>query len=189
METFFRNSGEYREMLDDILKEKKDEQKQSIVIGLSFKQPDDFELSKKEDESTHAALLKMSIERVPEFTAGSKLFLAPRLYKIWSRKLPKAENRKLDFYFTFPFEKHDTTVYVLPIGYKVDALPPEKEFKTEYSSYTSKSWYDETVRSVYSSVSIILRQHVITAAKYVEVKKFFDDVLINDGQKIVIKKE
>ena len=72
-------------MLDDILKEKKDEQKQSIVIGLSFKQPDDFELSKKEDESTHAALLKMSIERVPEFTAGSKLFLAPRLYKIWSR--------------------------------------------------------------------------------------------------------
>ena len=189
METIFRNSGEYREMLDDILKEKKDEQKQSIVIGLSFKQPDDFELSKKEGESTHAALLKMSIEKVPEFTAGSKLFLAPRLYKIWSRKLPKAENRRLDFYFTFPLEKYDTTVYALPAGYKVDVLPPEKEFKTEYSSYTSKSWYDEKERSVYSSVSIILKQHVIPAAKYAEIKKFFDDVLINDGQKIVIKKE
>jgi len=189
METTFHSAGEYREMIDDILKEKKDEQKESIVMGLSFKQPDDFELLKKEAEPVHTAVLKMSIEKVPEFTAGSKLFLAPRLYKIWSRKLPKGENRKLDFYFTFPFEKSDTTVYVLPEGYKVDVLPPAKEFKTEYSSYISKSWYDEKERAVYSFVKIILKQHVIPAAKYAEVKKFFDDVLINDGQKIVIKKE
>jgi len=158
-------------------------------MGLSFKQPDEFELSKKENEASHTALLKMSIEKVPEFTAGSKLFLAPRLYKIWSRKLPKADNRRLDFYFSFPFEKTDTTVYVLPEGYKVDVLPPAKEFKNEYASYSSKHWYDEKERSVYSYVQVILRQHVIPAAKYAEVKKFFDDILINDGQKIVVKKE
>ncbi|HEU4859961.1 MAG TPA: hypothetical protein VFT15_09005, partial [Chitinophagaceae bacterium] len=101
----------------------------------------------------------------------------------------KAENRRLDFYFNFPLEQYDTTVYVLPEGYKVDVLPPEKEFKTEYSSYTAKSWFDENKRAVYSYVQIILKQHVIPAARYAEVKKFFDDVLINDGQKIVIKKE
>lgn len=189
METTFHSAGEYREMMDDILKEKKDDQKESIVLGLSFKQPDDFEISKKETGSDHAALLKMSIEKVPEFTAGSKLFLAPRLYKIWSRKLPKADNRRLDFYFSFPFEKSDTTIYVLPEGYKVDALPSAKEFKNEYASYISKNWYDEKERSVYSYVQIILKQHVVPPAKYAEVKKFFDDVLINDGQKIVIKKE
>ncbi len=189
METIFNSAGEYREMIDDILKEKKDEQKQSIVLGMNFKQPDDFEISRKDGESMHTALLKMSIEKVPEFTAGSKIFLAPRLYKIWSRKLPKAENRRLDFYFSFPFEKTDTTVYVLPEGFKVDVLPPAKEFKNEYASYASKSWYDESKRSVYSSVQIILKQHVIPAAKFAEAKKFFDDVLINDGQKIVVKKE
>lgn len=189
VETIFHSTGEYRETIDDILKEKKDEQKESLVLGLSFKQPDDFELSKKDAEPLHTAILKMSIEKVPEFTAGSKLFLAPRLYKIWTRKLPKAENRRLDFYFNFPLEKYDTTVYVLPEGYKVDVLPPAKESKTEYSSYTAKSWYDEDKRSVYSYVQVILKQHVIPAARYAEVKKFFDDVLINDGQKIVIKKE
>lgn len=189
METVFHNAGEYREMIDEILKEKKDEQKESIVMGLNFKQPDAFELAKKDDVSVHTAVLKMSIEKVPEFTAGSKLFLSPRLYKIWARKLPKAENRRLDFYFSFPFEKTDTTVYVLPEGFKVDVLPPAKEFKTDFSSYASKCWYDENQRAVYSSVQIILKQHVIPAAKYADVKKFFDDVLVNDGQKIVIKKE
>jgi hypothetical protein len=189
METIFHTAGEYREMIDDILKAKRDEQKQSLVMELSFKQPDDFELSKKEGGSTHTALLKMSIEKVPEFSAGSKLFLAPRLYKIWGRKLPKTENRRLDFYFNFPFEKTDTTIYVLPAGYKVDALPPAKEFKTENASYISKCWYDETQKSVYSTVQVMLKQHVIPAAKYGEIKKFFDDVLINDGQKIVVKKE
>ena len=188
METTFRSAGEYREMIDDMLKQKRDEQKQSLVLGLSFKQPDDFEFSKK-NESTHTAVLKMSIEKVPEFSAGSKFFLAQRLYKISNRKLPKADNRRLDFYFDFPFEKTDTTVYVLPTGYKVDALPPSKEFKTEYASYISKSWYDEAQKAVYSSVQIILKKHVIPAAKYGEMKKFFDDVLMNDGQKIVIKKE
>src|SRR4030095_5833406 len=189
METIFNTAGEYREIIDDILKAKRDEQKQALVMDLSFKQPDDFELSKKDGESTHTVLLKMSIEKVPEFSVGSKLFLAPRLYKIWSGKLPKADKRRLDFYFNFPFEKRDTTVYVLPAGYKVDALPPAREFKTENTSYISKCWYDETQRSVYSSVLIILKKHVIPAAKYSETKKFFDDVLINDGQKIVIKKE
>jgi len=189
IETIFNTAGEYREIIDDILKAKRDEQKQALVMDLSFKQPDDFELSKKVGGSTHTVLLKMSIEKVPEFSAGSKLFLAPRLYKIWSGKLPKADKRRLDFYFNFPFEKRDTTVYVLPAGYKVDALPPTREFKTENTSYISKCWYDETQRSVYSSVQIILKKHVIPAAKYSETKKFFDDVLMNDGQKIVIKKE
>jgi hypothetical protein len=189
METTFQTAGEYREMIDEILKSKRDEQKQSIVMDLSFKQPDEFELSKKDGGSIHTALLKMSIEKVPEFSAGSKLFLAPRLYKIWTRKLPKADNRRLDFYFNFPFEKTDTTVFILPAGYKVDALPPAKELKTEYTSFASKCWYDETQRAVYSTIQIILQKHVIPAAKYADIKKFFDDVLTSDGQKIVIKKE
>lgn len=189
MESTFHSAGEYREMIDDILKQKKDEQKESLVLGLSFKQPDEFEFSKKDDDQSSPALLKMSIEKVPEFTAGGKLFLPQRLYKIYDRKLPKAENRRLDFYFRFPFETKDTTVYILPTGYKVDALPPAKELKNEFASFMSKSWYDERQNSVYTTVEIILKQHVIPAAKYAEIKKFFDDVLANDGQKVVVKKE
>jgi hypothetical protein len=188
-ETIFRSTGDYKEMMDDIVKAKKDEQKEQIVLGMSFKQPDNFEFEKRDDPGVLITGLKMTIEKVPDFAAGNKLFLSPRIYKIWSRKLPASENRRLDFYFNFPFEKTDTTIYVLPAGYKVDVLPPAKDFKTEYASYISKCWYDEVQRSVYSSAQIILKKHVIPAAKYAETKKFFDDVLINDGQKIVIRKE
>ena len=77
----------------------------------------------------------------------------------------------------------------MPEGFKVDVLPPAKELKNDFASYASKHWYDEKERTVYSTVQVILRQHVIPAAKYAEVKKLFDDILINDGQKIVVKKE
>ena len=188
-ETIFRSAGEYREMMESILKEKKDEQKESIVLGLSFKQPDQFDLTHKASESRHTTILKMSVEKVPEFTAGNKFFLSPRMYKIWSRKLPKTDNRRLDFYFNFPFQISDTTIYVLPDGFKTDALPPAKQLKNDFASYESKCWYDESKKAVFSTVQIHLEQHVIPAAKYAEIKKFFDDVLIADGQKIVIKKE
>lgn len=188
-ETIFRSKGEFKEVMNGILKSKLDEQKEGIVLGLSFKQPDNFEFTKREDPGTFVTGLKMEIEKVPDFTAGSKIFLSQRIYKIWNRKLPRSENRKLDYYFRFPFELNDTTIYILPEGYKTDALPPAKEFKTAFSSYTAKSWYDEAKKSVYTSVQIILKQHVIPAAKYGEVKKFFDDILVNDGQKIVVKKE
>ena len=189
IETIFRSAGEYREMMESILKEKKDEQKESIVLGLSFKQPDQFDLSAKAGESHHTTVLRMSVEKVPEFTAGDKFFLSPRMYKIWSRKLPKGDNRKLDFYFSFPFQKSDTTMYVLPQGFKTDVLPNAKQFKTDYASYESRCWYDESKKAVYSVVRVQLDQHVIPASKYADVKKFFDDVMIADGQKIVIKKE
>lgn len=188
-QTTFRSIGEFKEMMGEILKLKIDEQKEAIVFGFSFKQPDNFEFIKRDEADMFSTELKTEIEKLPDFVAGNKIFLSPRIYKIWSRKLPKAENRKLDYYFRYPFEQSDTTVYILPEGHKVDALPPAREFKTDFSSYESKSWYDEGRRSVYSYVQIILKQHVIPAGRYAEVKKFFDDVLMNDGQKIVIKKE
>ena len=189
METIFNTAGEYRELMEEILKETKDEQKQSIVAGLSFKQPDEFEILKREKDGIHSVALNMKIEKVPDFTAGSKLFLAPRLYKIWTRKLPRADNRRLDYYFYFPFEATDTTVYILPEGYKTDALPANKDVKNEFASYTSRHWFDEKERSVYTVVQLFLKQHVIPAAKYADIKRFFDDVIINEGQKIVVKKE
>src|SRR5687768_368289 len=188
-QTIFRSKGQFKEVMDDILKSKVDEQKETLVFGFSFKQPDHFEFIKKDDKDIFSTELKMELEKIPDFVAGNKVFLSPRIHKIWERKLPKAQNRKLDFYSRYPFEVTDTTVYVLPEGFKVDVLPPTKEFKNDYASYTSKSWYDESKRSVYSYVQIILKQHVIPAAKYAEIKKIFDDILVNDGQKIVVKKE
>jgi transglutaminase-like putative cysteine protease len=187
-ETIFTTKGEYRQIMNDILKEKKDHQKEAIVFYFGFKQPDDFELSGIQSSGAFKSELKMAIAKVPEFSAGSKLFINPRVHKMWLNTLPKPENRKFDFYFHFPFEKYDTTIYKIPAGLKPDVLLKEKEIKCDYAFYKSTCWYKETENSIYSATTLILKQHKIPAAGYASVKKFFDNVMLDDAQRIVLKK-
>jgi transglutaminase-like putative cysteine protease len=187
--TLFQSTGEYKERLDDLLNKNKDDQKEAIVYGLGFKQPDVFEYSKKDSTGTFTTVLTMSLEKIPEFTAGNKMFLAPRLYKFTYAKLPKAENRKLDYYFHHPFEHSDTTIFKLPAGASVEALPKPKELSGAYATYSTKYWYNETEKAVYTSSTLVLKQNRIPVTGYAEIKKLFDDILLDDTQRIVIKKE
>jgi hypothetical protein len=186
--TIFQTSGRYRQLIEHYLTEKKDDQKEFIVHGLDFKQPDEFELGRQEQAYLHTAVLNMSYEKVPEFVAGSKMFISPRLYKISIGKLPKAEKRKLDFYFYNPFLQTDTTVFQLPTGFTMDALPKDKEMNCPYATYTTKYWYNEEQKAVYSTAHLVLKKHIIPAAGYAEVKKFFDEIQLDDAQRIVIRK-
>lgn len=183
-ETVIYAHGEFREILNSIIKEKKDRQKEAIVFYWGFKQPEDFILTKDGETAT----LKMAFSKIPEFSSGDKVFINPRMNKIWSSKLPKSDNRKLDYYFRYPFEKRDTTIYKLPAGSKPDVVAKEKELKCDYASFTSKSWYNESENAVYVVTALILQQYKIPASGYAAVKKFFDDINQEDAQKLVVKK-
>ena len=187
--SLLNTTGEFKEQIKYVLDEKKDDQKQIIVSYFGFKQPDEFTFSKKEENENLTATLEMNLEKIPEFVSGSKMFISPRIYKLWSIKLPKAENRKQDFYFPFPLEKTDTTIFKMPDGYKNEILPQSKELKCDYASYSTKYWYDTGQHAIYSTAHLLLNQHKIPVAKYAEVKKFFNEVLMDDSQRIVIIKE
>jgi len=185
----FTTTGSYREAMMNMLEAKKDDQKEAIVNGMGFKQPDEFTLNKKAAFApSFIAELDMALEKVPEFMAGNKMFFSPRLYRFNEFKLPKAEKRKYDFYFRNPFQSADTTVLQLPEGFVVDALPQPKQTQCKYASYATKYWYDEGKKAVYSSTSLTLNQLKIPAAEYADVKKFFDEVVQDDAQRIVIRK-
>jgi len=186
--TVFRSTGEFRRQMDYMLNEKKDDQKEFIVHDMGFKQPDEFEFKKEESADLYINDLKMSVEKLPEFIAGNKMFFTTRLYKIWEGKLPKAEKRHHDFYFQYPYQQNDTTIIKLPAGFTSDALPQAKTLSSKYSSYTTKYWYDESQKAIYSTARLELKQHKIPAADYAEVKKFFDEVTMDDTQRIVVKK-
>jgi hypothetical protein len=187
-ETIFTTRGEYREMIDNCMKDSRDDQKRVIVYLFGFKQPDDFLFAKNEKEEQNKISLKLSIAKIPEFSAGNKLFISPHAYKIWSGNLPKAENRKTDFYFPFPFVNNDTTVFKFPLGIKPDAFPNETELKCDYAYYKTKYWYNEKENAIYSATTLTLKQHKIPAADYASVKKFFDDINQDDSQKMVVQK-
>lgn len=185
----FKTTGEYKELIGEVMEDKKDDQKEFIVHTMGFKQPDEFAINKKDVQNTLTTELEMSLEKVPEFVAGNKMFINPRLYKLCAYKLPKSENRKLDFYFGNPYQKTDTTVLQLPEGFAVDALPQAKDIKCRHASYSTKYWYDESKKAVYSTTALSLNQYKIPATEYAEVKKFFEDVQLDDAQRIVIKKQ
>jgi transglutaminase-like putative cysteine protease len=185
----FTASGAYKEDIEtDLIEEKKDDQKEFLIHTFGFKQPDEFEIGKNDNQQMLSTSIKMTIEKIPEFVAGDKMFIAPRLYKQCSAKLPKSNNRRLDFYFFNPFIKTDTTVYKLPEGFVVDALPSAKSFACEYGSYKNNYWFDAKTNLVYSTAKLELTQLKIPASKYASVKTFFDEVLQEDAQRIVIKK-
>jgi len=187
--TTFKTCGSYKVDIEtNLIEEKKDDQKEFLIHALGFKQPDEFEIDKNDNQEMLSTGIKMNIEKIPEFIAGNKMFIAPRLYKQWSAKLPKASNRRLDFYFSNPFIKTDTTVFKLPDGFIVDALPAAKNFTCEYGSYKNNYWYDATKNLVYSAAKLELTQLRIPASKYASVKTFFDEVLQEDAQRMVIKK-
>jgi hypothetical protein len=185
--TDLNTRGEFKELVNSMLKDAKDRQKYELVQYFGFKQPDEFVFMRVGSESNKANL-SMILSKVPGFSSGSKLFISPRINKMWLRSLPKAENRKLDYYFPSPFEQTDTTIYKLPPGAKPDALPKETDLKCDYATYKTRYWFNESENSIYSTTSLVLKQHKIPASGYAAVKKFFDDVMQDDSQKMVIQK-
>jgi hypothetical protein len=188
-EAALTTTGEYRQdFLHYIFDQKKDDQKKFFVDDLGFLQPDDFLMSADKIDKTAPLKLQLAIEKIPEFSAGNKMFLNPRIYKIWSYALPKAENRTQDFYFQHPLIKTDTSIYVLPEGFTVETLPKTKELSFEYGTFKSTYRFDEAQKRIITTARLELDEYKIPAAKFLAAKRFFNDVLGEYTEKIVIKK-
>lgn len=182
-------TGEFKdELVNYIGNQKSDDQKHFLVNYIGYMLPDDFEINYDKTDKPAVATMAMSIGKIPEFTAGKKMFLNPRIYKICNFSLPRAENRKQDFYFQHPFIKTDTTIYKLPEGFTIETLPKAKKIEFEYGSFVSSYEYDESKQIIRSVASLVLNQYKIPATKYLATKNFFNDVLGEYTEKIVIKK-
>jgi len=163
-DVILNTTGEYRQQfLEGFVEQIKDEQKDFIVNYLGFTQPDKFEVKYEKGNKNAPTYLKLEIEKIPDFSAGSKMFLNPRIYKLWRSSLPKTENRTQDFFFPHPLIKNDTTRYLLPEGFGPETLPKAKDLKFEYGSFS-------------------------TTYQFAATKKFFSDVLAEYSEKIVIKR-
>ena len=182
-------TGEYKQdLMNYIGNKKKDDQKNFLVNYYGYMQPDDFEINYNPADKKAATMMAMSIGKIPEFSTGKKLFLNPRIYKIWGGALPKAENRTQDFYFQHPFIKTDTTIYKLPEGFAIETLPKAKKITFEYGGFSSSYEFDEGKKSIRSVARLVLNEYKIPAAKFLAAKNFFNEVLGEYSEKIVIKR-
>ncbi|RYY27539.1 MAG: DUF3857 domain-containing protein [Chitinophagaceae bacterium] len=183
-------TGFYKEMLlENVAERKRDEQKAFLVGYFGYKQMDDLVITRIADPYIYNTNLALAIEKVSEFSAGSKMFLAPHIYKFVNFSMPAHEKRQRDFYFTVPFIKSDTTIFTLPEGFIIDQLPVGKTFATEVGSYSSTYSYNDSQKAIYSITSLELNKHKILPGEYDSTKAFFDKVLKEESQRIVIKKD
>jgi hypothetical protein len=189
-ESILESKGEYKEeIIEYVMNEKKDDQKEYLVKRLGFSQPDQFELTTDKTDNCAKTSFKLAIEKVPEFSAGSKMFLNPRIYKLWSGKLPDDEKRTRAFYFPFPFVKTDTTIYQLPENFTIEHLPASKEQKFKFGTFSTKYNYDEKTNAITSVAYLELKDNVIPAENFTEARKFFSDVIKEFTEKIVVKRK
>lgn len=179
--------GDFRELMDVVVKAKKDDQKRIIMRSLGFKQPDEFSIKMKSADKAFDVNIDLSIEKIPQFSAGSKMFLNPRIYAIWKSVLPKADNRKQDYYFHGPFTRIDTTIYNLPKDYVAESVPNPVDLKCDYGTYSVKYTYAKDKNQLITVAKLELLQHHIPAAKYADIKKFFDAVISEENLKLIVK--
>ncbi len=189
-ESVMESKGEYKEeVFDYLMNEKKDDQKEYLVKRLGFAQPEQFDLTTSQKDDSAKTSFKLKIDKVPQFTAGDKMFLNPRIYKLLQGSLPDTKNRTKDFYFEFPFIKTDTTVYQLPADYTVDNLPSPKDDQFEFGTFKTRYVYDEKANSITSIAFLELTKNVIPADKFAAAHKFFNDVMKEYSEKIVVKQK
>lgn len=183
------SNGVYRDMLNNIIKMKKDDQKINIVGMLGYKQPDNFSITKKGHAQYLNVDMKLDIEKIPQFKAGNKMFLNQRINEMWRLKMPKSDKREYDYYFTSPFYKVDTTVYHLPEEFFPETLPQPVVIECEFASYSTSFSYDKTSNQLFSIAVLELKKNKIPAARYSEIKSFVEKVMSDETQKLIVKKD
>jgi len=187
IQTAMQCTGQFKYLMIELSRISADEQKTYLLNFFGMKQPDEFKLTYdvKKDQG-YVTNIELFAEKGYEFKAGSKLFFRPRIYKNWSIKLEENKDRKQDFYIDYPFTKIDTTIFILPEGIEVETLP--SAWKTQFSAgnYESNYWFDKPSRKLYAVSKLTLQKHNIQASAYQEAKKFFDQVLDDGNQKIIL---
>jgi transglutaminase-like putative cysteine protease len=189
--TTYKSKGEE---MDDLLGRfhdaKEDEKRRYFISGMEWKQPDVIDITTSgKTENPYTVTAAMEYEKIYSFKAGSKYFLEPRLYPIFDEEIPETEKRIRDYYFTYPYQSADTTVYHLPANFSIETLPKDKAINLPFAAYTCTYKWDAAAHTVSTIAMLQIKERVVKAADYQKLLDFKKQVLADVNEKIVVKKE
>lgn len=190
--TKMNGTGEFKYLMVEGLQHRNTEQQKRILQAyFSLKQPTVYENAAVADPRKENVIfsLNTAYDQVCEFGTGAKLFFNRHLHKQWVDDMPAAEKRENDVYLDHPFQRNDTTIFQVPKGYSVESLPAKTSFSFPLGKYTSEMSYQPEKGTVTSITSMHLDYHIIPAAQYSEARVFFNQVMKDQGQKWILKKD
>ncbi|MEO6254674.1 MAG: transglutaminase family protein [Ferruginibacter sp.] len=169
---------------------KEDEKKRFVINNMDLKQPDELEINNSKNKSNpYVVNVKMNYEKIYSFNAGSKLFFESRLYNMFDEDIPEYEKRIRDYYFTFPYQVMDTTLYRFPAGYSLETMPKNRSVQYPFAAYSSKYSWDASAHTLTSITVLQVKERVVKAADYPRLLDFKKQVMADVNEKIVMKKQ
>lgn len=186
MNTVITCTGSFASDFHHAKQMEREELKRFFVQELDYKSPDDFRFEDISANGSHQYKMSFLYDQVYDFKAGSKFFYRPRMYNICDVEIKPDSNRTRDYLFEFPYEKTDTTVYILPDGYTFDPLPPVKELDTQYGYYRKEVTKNNGTNGITIVTQLNLKKHIVPAKEYRALSDLFQQINKTDGARLVI---
>lgn len=182
-------TGDFWNLFYQIMQQEQDSKKSIFINYLHYKIPEKFQMDERPDSANGKQFsLTLSYDQQYEFKTGSKYFLKPRLNMLSGEDIKPMTTRKFDYIFDFPYNKIDTTVYILPSGITVDKLPLKREIENNYASYKSEYIKNETGDTITVIGSLSLKKRIVPPSDYLQVANFFQDVNRAENEKFILIK-
>lgn len=187
----YASKGEERdELLMGFHDMKDDEKRKYFINGIEWKQPDIIDITNAtKSDNPYLITAKMEYEKVYAFKSGSKYFFEPRLHPVFDEDIPETEKRMRDYYFNYPYQVADTTIYHLPAGFSTETLPKDKSIDLPFAAYSSSYKWDAASHTLTSIALVQVKERIVKAADYSKLLDFKKQVLADANEKIVLKKE
>ena len=129
----------------------------------------------------------LSLPRYASAT-GSRLFLRPNLLERWTMTLPPTDQRQQPVEMAYAFCDTDSIRYVLPEGFRVEAMPQDVKVKTPFGRYVARTSVGEDHTLVYHR-ELEITQAEIPAEHYDDFRAFVQQVARTDQAQVVLVRE
>jgi hypothetical protein len=183
-----RTTGDAKFRQVNVSLQKADEQKQYFVRRLGFTDANSWNLQfGTREEVPFPTKLDLEMEKVPEFMAGSKMFLRPRLYRLFHIDYSFPEQRTKEFVLPDPFLQIDTTAYLLPEGFGPESLPDPVSIKASFGQFDVRYWFDAAQRTLFTTAMLRIDQAKVPVDQYAQLRQFMQQVQNEDRKKLIVK--
>lgn len=116
---------------------------------------------------------------------GTRLFIPMNILNQRKTSPDKVENRKMSVVQSYAYHDKDSIIFELPAGHVVESVPRAKEIATDFGVYQTSVRVDKDKATYVRNIE--MKSGVWPKEKYRELVDFYNEIVLNDKAKLVLK--
>jgi len=118
---------------------------------------------------------------------SSRIFVSLNSLNKWNFNIPENQNRKSAIWFGNRLMEEDSTLFIIPEGYKIESIPSDLSIEDEFGEFYVTVQFDQKGVIRYSR-KLIIKNKKINAEDYDKFRIFFAKVSEADAKQVVLVK-